>query len=123
MNTNLHELQKTMIPMIRRIIPTMIAQELVGVQPMGNSFNKKYWPHSVEMPYRHQAEIEKWCWQNFRGRYWRTRGSWIAFKREADYSWYMMKWGSVKDDRDFTITRTTVNTPSRPLNAKWSVAP
>lgn len=121
MSTDLTEMQSVMLPMIRKVFPKLIANEILGVQPMGNPYNTKYWPYVAEVPFGNMAAVEKWCWQNFKGRHWRSRGQWIAFKREQDYAWYKLKWGEQQTSSIFDITSTTINAPSRPLAMKWRV--
>ena len=42
MTDSLEEFRKIMLPMIRKILPTTIAQEIVGVQPMASSMSSVF---------------------------------------------------------------------------------
>jgi hypothetical protein len=59
-------------------------------------FRSKYWPHQhylgFKYPWSTIDEVEKWCWQNFKGRYWRSEGRFFGFKRERDYTLFMLRW-------------------------------
>lgn len=88
---------KILIPLLRKHIPTLIAQDIVGVQPMVPlGFNKKYWPYQYycgfKYSYQQMEEIERWCWQHFKGRNWRSADRFFAFKRQKDYNWFMLRW-------------------------------
>ena len=96
-----------LIPLIRKAIPSMVAQQIVGVQPMtgtgGQSlyakyfgekeYNKKYWPYQVTIPDSSKRyEAERWCWERFKGRYWNSHGRVYVFKRKEDYEWFLLRW-------------------------------
>lgn len=94
-----------LIPMIRNVMPALMAQQIVGVQPMqtkgvsifdkaigGHSFNEKYWPHIKTISWNQLFEAERWCYQNFRSRNWRNQGLHFAFKREQDYALFLLRW-------------------------------
>jgi hypothetical protein len=104
---------KILIPMIRKTMPTLFAQDMVGVQPMGRRtgsifkvksdyadikrvaqyINKKYWPYQHVITVRSSiTEVERWCYANFKGRYWRSLYGVYGFKREADYSMFLLRW-------------------------------
>lgn len=86
------------ISLLRKTIPAMLAKEIAGVQPMSFPvlYNKRYWPyqHYVGFKYSYQQmeEIESWCWKNFKGRYWHSSERFYAFKRQADYNWFVLRW-------------------------------
>lgn len=93
------------MPIIRQVMPTVMANHIIGVQPMmgnvgsiftktigGHSFNPKYWPHVKQVSYSQLFEAERWCYDNIKGRYWRSQGLHFAFKREADYMVFLLKW-------------------------------
>lgn len=94
---------KLMIPMIRKTMPQVIANQIIGVQPMtgvGRSifsqffdkqFNKKYWPYQYEIT-QDSREAERWCWERFKGRYWNSYGRKFVFKREKDAVIFALRW-------------------------------
>lgn len=94
---------RIMIPMIRKVMPSLIAQRIVGVQPMTNNlgifnqffekkFNKKYWPYQYYVNVDVFSEVERWCWDRFKGRYWNNYGRMFVFKREKDYTMFLLRW-------------------------------
>lgn len=97
--------QNILIPMIRKTMPGMIARQIVGVQPMlgagGKSifnqffdkkFNKKYWPYQYYVNVDVFSEVERWCWDRFKGRYWNNYGRMFVFKREKDAVMFALRW-------------------------------
>jgi hypothetical protein len=111
---------KQLLPVIRRVLPTLIAQDIVGVQPMdmdisslyphqmrmkrinttykgiknlAKYLNKNYWPYQYTINNQTtNIEVERWCYDNFKCRYWRSLYGVYAFKREADYSMFLLRW-------------------------------
>ena len=102
---------KILIPMLRKTMPALLAQDIVGVQPMtgvGKSIfsstemreefgfeghNKKYWPHQhVVRGWSMVRPAERWCYQNFKSRNWNNVGKYFAFKRKEDYEWFLLRW-------------------------------
>ena len=96
--------QKILLPMIRKVMPQVMAQQIVGVQPMGagtgsifnqyfyKQYNKKYWPYQYYVNVDVFSEVERWCWDRFKGRYWNNYGRQFAFKREKDYTMFILRW-------------------------------
>ena len=96
-----------MISLIRKQIPVMIAQQIVGVQPIpsqagsvfkrdimvgGHTFNQRYWPYVKMVLWNQYFDAERWCYQNFKSRNWRSQGQYFAFKRKEDYTFFMLRW-------------------------------
>ena len=80
-NTNVRMPSKSiLIPMIRNLMPTLMANQITGVQPMtghagqifstdktyvgGYNFNLKYWPHVTMVTWQHVLDAERWCYKN-----------------------------------------------------------
>ena len=102
--------QKILLPMIRKVMPTMMANSILGVQPMtgpGSSifnhyygkkeYNKKYWPYqyTINDDYLRDfivRDAERWCWDRFKGRYWSNHGRNFVFKREKDAVMFALRW-------------------------------
>ena len=95
---------RIMIPMIRNVMPNLIAQQITGVQPMNtytgssifNSFfakeyNKKYWPYQYVIT-QDSREAERWCWDRFKGRYWSNYGHRFVFKQKDDAALFVLSW-------------------------------
>jgi hypothetical protein len=90
--------------MIRKVAPSLMAQQIVGVQPMtnigsifdraigGHSFNEKYWPHVKMVSWKEIFDAERFCYTNFKSRNWRNAGQFFAFKRKRDYEWFLLRW-------------------------------
>lgn len=96
--------QQILIPMIRKVMPNLIAQQITGVQPMSytgsgifnqffnKKFNKKYWPYQYYVNVYVFSEVERWCWDRFKGRYWNNYGRQFVFKREKDAVMFALRW-------------------------------
>lgn len=95
--------QKILLPMIRKVMPTIMAQQIVGRQPMtgagsifnqffaNKEYNKKYWPYQYVIT-QDSREAERWCWDQFKGRYWNNYGRNFVFKREKDAVMFALRW-------------------------------
>jgi hypothetical protein len=102
---------KVLIPLIRKVMPGLVANQITSVQPMqltGNEFftmttdyyfklNEKYWPyqHHLRTPNNSLNPViaaERWCYDNLKGRNWRSHGTFFAFKRKSDYTMFLLKW-------------------------------
>lgn len=90
---------KVLIPLVRKVMPSLVAQQIVGVQPMsnvyvgGHSFNLKYWPHVKMVAWNQLFDAERWCYNNFKSRNWRNQGQFFAFKRERDLMLFVLVFG------------------------------
>jgi hypothetical protein len=98
--------QKILIPIIRKVMPNLITQQITGVQPMSSpsghrhrmdlyfpkTYNKKYWPYQYDVVREDRWDIERWCWDNFKGRNWNSYGSKFVFKREKDAVLFALRW-------------------------------
>ena len=111
-------MNNVIIPRIRNILPGIIAHQITGVQPMMSSYgtgksmfssfyasmmvknyNRRYWPHQYTFTGAQRIEwqqAERWCWQNFRGRYWSNSGAKFAFKRSEHALLFGLTWPCVK---------------------------
>lgn len=91
------------IPMIRKVVPAMIAQEIVGVQPMSNpwikwDFTEKdgrwgcyYSPMGLEFP-----ELNKWCRDTFGDpgpdKKWDLDAGYLSFEKRMYVDWFLLRW-------------------------------
>lgn len=106
---------KVLLPMIRKIMPKLIAEDIVGVQPMtghttiqtGMTQDIEF-PYWVELPYspgmifnlknpsastpRYQ-EYYDWCEQTFKAQDWNKVHDRYYFRYEKDRDWFVIKWG------------------------------
>lgn len=58
----------------------------------GHTFNKTYWPHVIEITVHDYDKAERFCYDNFRSRNWRSQGPYFGFKRKEDYEWFVLRW-------------------------------
>lgn len=65
-----------------------ILDKIVG----GHNFNKTYWPYVKMISWDQYHKAERWCYANFKSRNWRNQGLWFAFKKETDFTLFMLKW-------------------------------
>lgn len=57
-----------------------------------NTYNKKYWPHQCFIDTSNIAEAERWCWKQFKGKYWSNRNQLFVFKRSEDAVLFALRW-------------------------------
>jgi len=61
-------------------------------------FNKKYWPYQVRLDTQvidkecTIQDLERWCYKNLKTQEWRNDIWYFAFKREQDYTFFMLRW-------------------------------
>jgi hypothetical protein len=97
---------RLMIPVLRTALPKLMAQDIIGVQPMSSDtgsifgklasevFNKKYWPHQYYVNYLDRCEVERWCYDNFKSRNWNSYRNLFALKRKEDAMLFALRWGT-----------------------------
>lgn len=55
--------------------------------------NKKYWPHQFKMGYIKDIDkMERWCYNNLKSADWRNYGTFFAFKKQEDASYFLLMW-------------------------------
>jgi hypothetical protein len=54
--------------------------------------NKKYWPHHITVSPVKIADAERWCYENFKSKQWRSVGTYFAFKSGADATVFTLRW-------------------------------
>lgn len=104
---------RLIIPILRTALPNLMAQQIVGVQPMnmgaGQLFNKsylnksyldihqnkRYWPHRIVIKDWYDInKAERFCYDNFRSRNWRNITKYFYFKNQNDATLFTLRWGS-----------------------------
>lgn len=97
---------RLMIPVLRTALPKLMAQDIIGVQPMNsaagsifgqlttNVFNKKYWPYQYNVGREDRWDIERWCYDNFKSRNWNSYRNQFVFKRKEDAMLFALRWGT-----------------------------
>jgi len=109
--------QKILMPMIRNFMPTLLAQQIMGVQSMsidtGSIFDNII-PYKVHPKYKFSRnwfigkvnsgqgdEVHKWCSETFGNhptnpdawcRWYRYSRNKFYFRDERDYTWFTMRW-------------------------------
>lgn len=89
------ENKKVLIPILRKTLPRIMAEEIIGVQPMVS--NLKFWfspdnPLEVKLSYQLlTTEFRDWCNENkleiIRDGYRR-----IIFPSEREKAWFLLRW-------------------------------
>jgi hypothetical protein len=111
--------QKILMPMIRNLYPQVLAQSILGVQPMTGSvgevftvkkarlryeskykFSRAKW-YDADHHYDDYEEVMAWCTEHFGPRP-RRPDAWtrwydihidrIRFRDEKDYAWFVLRW-------------------------------
>jgi hypothetical protein len=115
----IHKKTITLLNMIRRTEPALVAQQIAGVQPMNldsGAFFTPYIPKGMTSKYKfsrarwyaavynynYYHEVFEWCTQHFgphpgqpdaRSRWSHKYEDQIQFRDEQDYMWFVLKWG------------------------------
>jgi hypothetical protein len=112
--------QQILMPMIRQVYPALIAQSILGVQPMTGSvgeiftmkarykqqpkyqFSRARW-YDADHHYDDYDAVIAWCTEHFGPRP-RHPDAWtrwcdihidrIRFRDEKDYNWFVLRWGA-----------------------------
>ena len=108
-------MQSVIIPMIRRVVPSIIAADLAGVQTAEDTITfgmetfivddivQEYYTVNVSYWYQLKknilgADIIQWCYNTYGQETpsrWYCRGSSsFVFKHEADRTWFLMRWSA-----------------------------
>lgn len=107
---------KLLIPILRTALPKLMAQQIVGVQPMTDSLRKGFFHLTTTEPkykfsrakwyqaYFNSADyyaVDKWCEEQFGphpknpdawSRWWHKFEDSILFRDEKDYVLFMLRW-------------------------------
>jgi len=125
-NTNgstptVNNFSKTIIPIIRRVMPSVIASQLVGVQPMTSSFFvskldkviivnhgkvDRHWSLAVRAD-KDKEKIIKWLEDNLlKQDYWIKDGTYVInvnLYKEEDVDLFLLRWKDADIDHDEKI--------------------
>ena len=105
------KINSTIIPVIRKLAPDIIAKELVDVQPMvrpksiqigfTDGIEHPYWVEPIASPsaifnYTKFDEIHKeqtdWCLKSFSDNDWVASSYKFYFRNEKDRDWFVLRW-------------------------------
>ena len=109
--------QPVLLPMIKQFTPQLLAQSIIGVQPMTSDvggifalkapkpkykFSRAKW-YVAEYNWVNQVEVVEWCTEQF-GPHPENPDAWsrwnhkwqdrIQFRDERDYNWFILRWSS-----------------------------
>jgi hypothetical protein len=110
--------QKILMPMIKQLTPQLLAQSILGVQPMTGDigsiftmranytpqlkykFSRAHWYEAV-FDINKYTDVVQWCTEHF-GPHPRNPDAWsrwnhkfedrIYFRDSKDYEWFMLRW-------------------------------
>lgn len=108
--------QQILLPLIRKVMPGIIARQILGVQPIPDSagtlftlkpkyqskykFSRANW-YVAEFDDRYYFEVEVWCAEQF-GPHPKNPDAWsrwvhkyenkIHFRDAKDYEWFVLRW-------------------------------
>lgn len=105
------EAMKVLLPLIRKVSPTLIADDIVNVQPMvapkvmqtgfADGIDHPYWVEPLASPgalfhygkfdAKHQEQID-WCLETFKEEDWMASSYKFYFKEEKDRDWFVLRW-------------------------------
>lgn len=88
---------KTLIPVIRPL-SKILAEDIIGVQPMVNPFSKNEYPYQLNILELNNRTIQDvipmidWCTETFNENEWASKAQFFAFTNEKAYTWFLLKW-------------------------------
>ena len=91
---NIATLNRVILPIIRRVMPTLFANSIIGVQPMSSPFHKNEWPYQIDlvMKFKDLPEIREWCRTNLNCEEYISNAQYFAFNTETAYAWFILRW-------------------------------
>lgn len=108
---NTEDTKNVLLPIVNRMLPSVIAHDIVGVQPMSGvtkitvgtteGIDHPYWadsPNSVGAIFNIEAFDEKhkeqtdWCLETFADEDWVASSFKFYFKNKKDRDWFVMRW-------------------------------
>lgn len=85
-----------LISLVRNAMPSVIAEQICSVQPMGAPFRREEWPYQVDaLPLAKYSDIvhmENWCRETFDVNEWTSFVQYFAFKTEKSFTWFKLRW-------------------------------
>lgn len=85
-----------LVDFIRKAMPNKIAEELVGVQPMGSPFSKEEYPYQINTldfaSFKDVIPMRQWCRETLKENEWKNSVQFFAFKNEQAYNWFLLRW-------------------------------
>lgn len=104
------EAKKVLLPIVKRMLPNIIAADIVGIQPMipkemqigfTDGIDHPYWAEPMASPSsifnygkfdeNHQEQLD-WCLETFKEEDWVSSSYKFYFKEEKDRDWFVLRW-------------------------------
>ena len=104
------EATKVLLPIVKRMLPNIIAADIVGVQPMvpkemqigfTDGIDHPYWVEPMASPAsifnynafdeKHQEQLD-WCVETFNDEDWMASSYKFFFKEEKHRDWFVVRW-------------------------------
>lgn len=90
------EFDPVILPIIRNVLPDIIAQDICRVQPMGSSFKIEEWPYQIDvLPFAKYTDVipmKQWCRETLNDGEWDSTVQFFAFKNEEALTWFKLRW-------------------------------
>lgn len=84
------------ISVIRNAMPSLLADTILGVQPMFSPHSKEEWPYQVDVlssvKYSDIIPMKRWCSETFADTEWTASVQFFAFKTQEHLSWFTLRW-------------------------------
>lgn len=86
-----------LISLVRNTLPDLIADVLLGVQPMTSPYNREEWPYQIDIleigsKFTMVMEMRNWCKETIEEGEWTNNAQYFAFKTEEALSWFKLRW-------------------------------
>ena len=84
------------LPIIKNVMPNLIANAIVGVQPMSSPYSKEDGPYQVDVlefgKYTDIIPMRQWCRETLNEGEWVAIAQYFAFKTEEALAWFKLRW-------------------------------
>ncbi len=91
-----HKLDPILLPIIRKVVPAQLVQDILSVQPMSSPFSLKEWPYQIDIlslvNFQHIWQVREWCTKNLPKDDWVSHTQFYAFKTEMSFVAFKLVW-------------------------------
>ena len=84
------------LSMIKKVMPSLVAQDILSVQPMSSPFSKEEWPYQIDVlslvRFTDILKLKRWCEDSLEQDEWTHKVQFYAFKTEKAYITFKLAW-------------------------------
>lgn len=84
------------LPIIKKVMPSLLAQDILTVQSMSSPFSKEEWPYQADVLDLAKTtdilKVKRWCENNLKQDEWAYKIGFFAFKTQKVYLIFKLAW-------------------------------